>query len=182
MTYLEIIAIIWAVSLPICVFSWWLQVKYVTVIELILFTLFAPILAVGFIFCLLANALDDYRPAIAKFLNYKIIPPRKGEEMAKTIYEQMKQHREAVLETSVKELERLADANKDRVHYLSEEAFKLGIKFAIREIEGIEMLHIKAFKELPFADPKEAEREHKNQMNTLATLKHSLIRRYKGEP
>jgi len=107
----------------------------------------------------------------------------KGTAMSEmTGYERMKKHREMKLEQSIKELERLADAHKESSHYLSEEAFKLGLKFAIRQIEGTERLFIKAHKELPYANPKEAEREHKNQMNTLATLKHCLEKRYRGEP
>lgn len=99
-----------------------------------------------------------------------------------TGYELMKQHREMDLEQSLLELERLADAHKGSSHYLSQEAYKLGLKWAIRQIEGTEMLYIKAHKELPYSNPKEAEREHKNQMNTLATLKHCLEKRYRGEP
>ena len=99
-----------------------------------------------------------------------------------TGYEEMKKHRAMKLEHSIKELEWLADAHKGSSHYLSKEAFKLGLKFAIREIEGIELLYIKAHKELPYADPVDAEREHKNQMNTLATIKACLIRRYEAKP
>ena len=97
-----------------------------------------------------------------------------------TGYEMMKKHRSDKLELSIKELEWLADENKDRVHYLSEQAFRLGLKFAIREIEGTERLLIKAMNTVPYANPKEAEREHKNQMNTLAVLKSILIKRYEG--
>jgi hypothetical protein len=96
-------------------------------------------------------------------------------------YDEMKKHREMELESSIRELERLADAYKDRAHYLSVEAFKMGLKYAIRQIEGTEMLYVKAHKEIPYSKPKEAEREHKNQMNTLACLKHCLIRRYEGK-
>lgn len=99
-----------------------------------------------------------------------------------TGYERMKKHREADLEYSTRELERLADNNKDRSHFLSQEAYKLGLKYAIRRIEETEMLFIKAYKELPYANPKEAEREHKNQMNTLEGLKRCLIKRYEGKP
>lgn len=99
-----------------------------------------------------------------------------------TGYERMKKHRQMDLEQSIDELERLADRCKDKSHYLSQEAYKLGIKFAIRQIESTEMLFIKAHKELPYANPKEAEREHNNQMNTLAMLKKCLIDRYEGKP
>ena len=98
-----------------------------------------------------------------------------------TGYEMIKKHKEQALEQSVKELEILAEANKDRVHYLSQEAYKLGIKFAIREIEGTEMLMIKAHSELPYANPKDAEREHGNTMRLLATMKHALMARYEGK-
>lgn len=99
-----------------------------------------------------------------------------------TLHEQIKKHRADTLETSVRELERLADSNEDRAHYLAEEAFKLGLKFALRAIEGSEMLHCKMMKEIKFSNPTEAEREHKNLMNTLASIKQSLINRYAGKP
>lgn len=102
--------------------------------------------------------------------------------MSLTGYEQMKLHRKRELEQSMLELERLANAHQGESHYLSQEAFKLGLKFAIRQIEGTEMIHQKAFNELPFSNPKEAEREHKNQMNTLAVLKKRLIDRYEEKP
>ena len=95
-------------------------------------------------------------------------------------YEMMKKHRADELETSIRELERLADAHAGSSHYLSQEAYKMGIKFAIRQIEGTEMLMIKAHKELPYANPTEA--EHGNMMRMLATLKHGLITRYEGKP
>ena len=97
-------------------------------------------------------------------------------------YEMMKKHRADELETSIRELERLADAHAGSSHYLSQEAYKMGIKFAIRQIEATEMLMIKAHKELPYANPKEAEREHGNMMRMLATLKHGLITRYESKP
>jgi hypothetical protein len=50
----------------------------------------------------------------------------------------------------------------------------LAITDAIREIEGWEMLLIKARKEVPYTDEKEADREHGNQMNLLATIKSKL--------
>ena len=98
-----------------------------------------------------------------------------------TGYEMIKKHREDALEQSVKELERLAEAHKDAVHYLSQEAYKMGIKFAIREIEGTEMLMLKAHKELPYSNPKEAEREHGNTMRLLATIKNGLMARLAGK-
>lgn len=97
-------------------------------------------------------------------------------------YKEMMKHREMDLEQSIVELERLADAHKGSSHYLSQEAYKFGLKFAIRQIEGTEMLYIKAHKELSYSNPKEAEREHKNQMNTLAMLKKILVDRYEGKP
>ena len=97
-------------------------------------------------------------------------------------YEIMKRRREAKLESSVRELESLADSIVGRNHFLSEESFKLGLKFAISEIEATERLHIKAFSELPFANPKDAEREHKNMINVLAVLKSILLKRYEGKP
>jgi lactam utilization protein B len=99
-----------------------------------------------------------------------------------TYYKQIKKHRKDDLEQSILYLERLANANKDRVHYLSQEAYKLGIMYAIRQIEGTELLHIKAHKELPYSNPKEAEREHKNLVSTLAVLKSILTKRYEGKP
>ena len=101
---------------------------------------------------------------------------------AMTGYERMKKHREQDLEHSTRELERLADAHKGSSHYLSQEAYKLGLKYAIRQIEGTEMLLMKALKEIPYANPKEAERENQNQMNILGNLKACLIRRYEGKP
>jgi hypothetical protein len=102
------------------------------------------------------------------------------EEM--TGYERMKRSREKSLQDSILALERLADEHKDSSHFLSQESYKLGLKFAINEIEGTEQLFIKAHQKLKYSDPVEAEREHKNQMNTLATLKYRLRARYKGEP
>lgn len=99
-----------------------------------------------------------------------------------SLYEQIKKHRERELEQSIRELERLAENHGGSTHYLTNEAYKSGIRFAIREIEGTEMLYQKAHKELPYANKEEAEREHKNQMNTLATIKAALIRRYEGKP
>ena len=99
-----------------------------------------------------------------------------------TGYEMIKKHRADELETSIRELERLADTHAGSSHYLLHEAYKLGIKFAIRKIEGTEALMIKAHKEVPYANPTEAEREHGNMMRILATLKYSLITRYEGKP
>lgn len=102
--------------------------------------------------------------------------------MSETGYEMMKRIRAEKLETSICELERLAEAHKDTAHFLSEESFKLGLQFAIREIEGTEMLMIKAHTELPYSNPKEAEREHKNLMNILGGIKYRLKKRYEGQP
>lgn len=102
--------------------------------------------------------------------------------MSETGYEMMKRIRAERLEQSIRELENLADKHKGSSHYLSEESFKLGLKFAIREIEGTELLSIKAHNELPYSNPKEAKREHDNQMNTLAVLKRTLVKRYEGKP
>ena len=99
-----------------------------------------------------------------------------------TGYEMMKKSRQDALEQSILELELLTEANKQSVHYVSQESYKLGLKFAIRQIEGTEALFIKAHKELPYANPKEADREHRNQMNTLAMLKKCLVNRYEGKP
>lgn len=101
--------------------------------------------------------------------------------MSETGYEMMKRIYSEKLENSIKELERLADAHKDTSHFLSQEAYKLGIKFAIESIEGTEALMIKAHSELPYSNPKEADREHKNTMNLLGTLKYSLSKRYEGK-
>ncbi len=99
-----------------------------------------------------------------------------------TGYEMMKKHRADDLEQSIKELERLADNNSHRVHFLSQEAYKMGIKYAIRQIEATEMLMTKAHKELPYANPKEAQREHDNLMRMLGTMKYGLENRFEGKP
>lgn len=99
-----------------------------------------------------------------------------------SMYEEMKKRRQMDLEHSIKELEYLADTHKDHVHFLSQECYKKGVLFAIREIEGTERLLTKAHKELPYANPEEAEREYNNQMNVLKVLKGSLINRHKGKP
>ena len=99
-----------------------------------------------------------------------------------TGYERMKRIRYEKLESSIRELEQLADQHAGKSHYLSQEAFKHGLMFAIRAIEDTEALHIKAMAEVPYANPKEAEREHKNQMNTLAVIKSRLINRHRGCP
>lgn len=36
--------------------------------------------------------------------------------------------------------------------------------------------------ELPFSNPKEAQREHENLMNVLAVLKRTLVNRYEAKP
>lgn len=101
--------------------------------------------------------------------------------MGETGYEQMKRHQRQTAEHELFQLETLANQNGHRTHYLSQEAYKLGIKFAIRSIEGTEMLMIKAHKELPYADPVSAEREHQNTMRLLATMKAGLVRRYENK-
>ena len=58
----------------------------------------------------------------------------------------------------------------------------LGLKFAIQEIEGTEALMIKAHSELPYSNPKEAEREHGNLMRVLAVMKSRLQSRYEWKP
>lgn len=97
-------------------------------------------------------------------------------------YAELKKHREMALEQSILELEILADNYKHISHFLSNESFKLGLAFAIRKIEETEFLFTKAHKELPYSNPKEAEREHKNQMNTLSNLKYTLAKRFRNEP
>ena len=97
-------------------------------------------------------------------------------------YYEIKRQREQALELSIRELEQLADENKDRAHYLSQEAYKRGVSFAVNEIEGWERLLIKAHEGCPYSNPKEAEREHKNTMNLLATIKSKLTARFQGKP
>lgn len=99
-----------------------------------------------------------------------------------TIYEAVKLNRVMRLDQSIRELEALADLHGGSSHYLSEQSFKLGLKYAIRNIEETELLHIKAMKELPFSNPKEAQREHENLMNVLAVLKRTLVNRYEAKP
>jgi len=99
-----------------------------------------------------------------------------------TGYEIIKKHRAMRLEQSQKELEALADLHGGSSHYLSQEAFKMGLKYAIRNIEETELLFIKAHKELPYSDPEGATREHNNLMNVLGNLKNTLIRRYEEKP
>jgi hypothetical protein len=95
-------------------------------------------------------------------------------------YEECKKHREMELEYSINQLNSIAKAYRDRADHVAIEAFKLGLKFGIRKIEETELLLIKAQEELTYTNPKEAEREHRNQMNTLACLKHILVKRYEG--
>lgn len=45
-----------------------------------------------------------------------------------------------------------------------------------KEIEGWENLLIKAHKDCPYANPKEAEREHQNKMNLLGVIKSKLTK------
>lgn len=97
-----------------------------------------------------------------------------------TGYERMKKYRQQDFDHHIVELERLVEDHKGI--FLSRESYKLGLMFAIRQIEGTEMLHIKAHKELRYSNPQEAEREHRNQMNTLMMLKKSLTDRYEGKP
>lgn len=99
-----------------------------------------------------------------------------------TFSDAVRRNRQIRLEQSIRELEALADLHSGSSHYLSEQAFKLGLKYAIRNIEETELLHIKAMKELPFSNPKEAQREHENLMNVLAVLKRTLVNRYEAKP
>lgn len=82
----------------------------------------------------------------------------------------------------MRELEKLTYENQNRTHWLYQECYKLGVKFAIQEIEGWETLLEKAHKELPYSNPKEADREHGNKMRLLATIRSKLIARYEGKP
>lgn len=99
-----------------------------------------------------------------------------------TGYDRVKRLRQESFNSHVSELEKLADENKDRIHYLSQEAYKCGIAFAVKEIEGWESLLIKAHEGCPYSNPKEADREHRNQMNLLATIKSKLVARFQGKP
>lgn len=94
----------------------------------------------------------------------------------------MKKSREEKLIKSFTELEAIAVALSDRPLEMADVAFKLGLKFAIREIEGTEALFIKALEVVPYSDPKEAAREHYNLMNVLGTMKYTLLRRIEGRP
>ena len=97
-------------------------------------------------------------------------------------YELIKKQRAIRLERSQKQLELLANLHGGSSHYLSQEAFKMGLKYAIRNIEETELLFIKAHKELPYANTEAANREHKNLMNVLGNLKNNLIRRHEEKP
>ena len=79
-------------------------------------------------------------------------------------------------------IDKLAENFYRDPEYVAKESHAAAMKDAIREIEGWEMLQIKAFNELPFANPKEAEREHKNTMNLLGVIKSKLIKKTRPLP
>ena len=56
----------------------------------------------------------------------------------------------------------------------SARAYNKGLDVAIDEVSGWKSLMTKAFNEITYSNAKEAEREHKNTMNLLGTIKSKL--------
>jgi len=94
--------------------------------------------------------------------------------MDETGYERMKRlEQEFVLKTKF-QLNHLADNYYNDPAHIAKEAYRLAMSIAVDEIEGWENLLIKAHAETPYANPKEADREHRNTMNLLAVIKNKL--------
>lgn len=58
--------------------------------------------------------------------------------------------------------------------------FRNGVKEAVKEVQGWRDISIKAHKACTYTNPKEAEREHKNQLNLLGVIE-SKLRAKSGE-
>lgn len=94
--------------------------------------------------------------------------------MSETGYQRMKRLVSEARERSERELKNLAENYHNDPDYIAKEGFNKGVFAAIKEIEGWESLLIKAHDTAPYANPKEAAREHKNTMNLLGTIKSKL--------
>lgn len=100
---------------------------------------------------------------------------------SETGYEKMKRLTAEKQAANLRQLENLATNYYNDPMYIATEAFRKGLHEAVLEIEGWERLQTKAFNELPFANPSEAEREHKNTMNLLAVIKSKISKKIAGE-
>lgn len=94
--------------------------------------------------------------------------------MSETGYERMKRLTEESRQVWIKHMINLAENYHNDPGHIAKCAFNNGLECAIKEIVGWEKLQEKAFKELPFSNPKEAEREHGNTMRLLAVIKSKL--------
>ena len=94
--------------------------------------------------------------------------------VGETGYERMKRLTEESKQVWQKHLKGLAENYHNDPDHIAKCAFNNGLACAIKEVEGWENLERKIFAELPFANPKEAEREHGNTMRLLAVIKSKL--------
>lgn len=86
----------------------------------------------------------------------------------------MKRMNEEFMEKVTIELGKIADNYYNDPAYIAKTAYNKGLDVAIKEVSGWESLMVKAFEEITYSNPKEAEREHKNTMNLLGTIKRKL--------
>ena len=94
-----------------------------------------------------------------------------------TGYERMKYHENFNREADELFLKNIAENYYNDPMHIARRSFNEAINIAVKEIERWEALQIKVMAEVPFANPTEAGREHKNTMNLLAVIKSKLIKR-----
>lgn len=94
-----------------------------------------------------------------------------------TIKERMEKNHSEYKEAIKHRIELICENFYNDPAHIATESHALAIGDAIREIEGWEILQIKARNEIPYANPIEADREHKNVMNLLAVIKSKLIKK-----
>lgn len=70
----------------------------------------------------------------------------------------------------------LADNYYNDPLHIAKKSYDKGLTTVVEEIEGWQNLLVKALNEIPYANPKEAEREHNNTMNLLNVIKNKLIK------
>lgn len=88
----------------------------------------------------------------------------------KGMYEKLLEYKKIDLDNSKLELKKICEHHKDNIHLLSQESYKLGIEYAMREIGGRLLIYNKANK------------KNMHIIYILEDLKENLSRRYNGKP
>ena len=97
--------------------------------------------------------------------------------MRETGYDRMKRLEFESKRDTLKKLQRLSENYYNDPDHIGREAYLLAMQLAIDEIDGWEKLMTKAHAVTPYANPKEAEREHGNTMRLLAVIKSKLTKK-----